>query len=196
MAGTTQINPATGNTHRRKRMDVESFIALPDDGVRRELIEGEVVEMAPPTRVHQYVCQMLSFYLLGHVIERKLGMIYQSPIGMRASGISSVEPDIVFIPKGHADEFSTGRYLHQPELVIEILSPSTRDHDLLVKRLLYEKAGIQNYWIVDPEFETIEALSLVDGQYQPVAQKSDQTFCAPPFPHLEIETRKIFPPQA
>ena len=144
-----------------------------EESERIEIIGGEAVMMAPPARSHQKVCGEI-FRQLANYLEGKRCEVYHAPFGVRLfeqDGDSPedvdtmVEPDIVVVcDKSKLDQYGCKG---APDMVVEILSPSTRRHDRLVKLGLYQRAGVREYWIVSPEEKTVQVLLLEDGKLLP-----------------------------
>lgn len=133
-----------------------------DEKERAEIIDGEIYLMATPSRVHQEISMALAACLY-NFLEGKRCRVYQAPFGVRLferdgddpEDVSTVvEPDIsVVCDPGKLDEYGCKG---APDLIIEILSPSTRRHDRLVKLNLYQRAGVREYWIVDPAYRSVQ----------------------------------------
>ena len=137
----------------------EDLFSLPDDGRRYEIIEGELYEMPSPTSAHGVTIRNLMF-LLGPVIESLRGWLLTAPLDVFFPGADPIQPDIVvLLPDSNASLVARG-IEGPPDLLIEVLSPSNRGHDLLTKRALYAHAGVREYWIVDPTNGTAEILTL------------------------------------
>ena len=137
----------------------EDLERLPDDGKRYEIIEGELYEMPSPVSAHGVTIRNLMF-LLGPLIEVLRGWLLTAPLDVFFPGADPVQPDIVvLLPDSNASLVSRG-IAGPPDLLVEVLSPSNRGHDLLTKRALYARAGVREYWIVDPMSRTIEVLTL------------------------------------
>lgn len=155
------------------RYTFEDCLLWPENE-RYELIDGTVIMMAPPTRVHQAVvmelCRQLANFLEGKKCE-----VYPAPFAVRlfekeddtpADVDTMVEPDIsVICDQGKLDKYGCKG---APDLIMEVLSPSTQRHDRLVKLGLYQKAGVREYWIVDPSLQTVQVNLLRDRRYEPV----------------------------
>lgn len=142
-----------------------------DENERVELLQGSLVMMAPPSRAHQKICGELHRQIANY-LEGKKCEIYPAPFGVRLfeeSGSSPdgvdtiVEPDLTVICD--LSKLDDGGCKGAPDLVVEVLSPSTRRHDQLVKFNLYQQAGVAEYWIVDPEAKSIQSFVLEDGHY-------------------------------
>jgi len=135
-----------------------------DENERIEIIDGEAVMMAAPSRIHQEICFEIGRQL-GNYLEGKTCRVYPAPFGVRLfekdedrpeNVDTVVEPDIsVVCDRGKLDKHGCKG---APDMVIEVLSPSTQRQDQLVKLNLYQRAGVQEYWIVDPENQTVRVL--------------------------------------
>lgn len=143
-----------------------------DETERVELIDGAPVMMAPPSRIHQKISAELGRQL-GNYLEGKKCEVYAAPFavrlfekaGDRPEDVDTlVEPDLsVICDPGKLDDMGCKG---APDLIIEILSPSTQRHDRLTKYNLYERAGVREYWIVDPESKTVQVSVLDGGRYR------------------------------
>ena len=135
-----------------------------DEDERIEIIGGEAFMMAPPSRIHQEICFEIGRQL-GNYLEGKRCKVYPAPFGVRLfeqDGDSPenvdtvVEPDIsVVCDRSKLDKHGCKG---APDLIVEVLSPSTQRHDQLVKLNLYQRAGVREYWIVDPENRTVRVM--------------------------------------
>jgi Uma2 family endonuclease len=134
--------------------DVEQ---LPDDGHRHEAIGGELYATPAPSFRHQRISQRLERALFRLLEEPGLGIVVHAPIGVEFPDTGEgVQPDIVFVSAGLRDRIVPAGIRGAPDLVVEILSPNTEGRDRGLKRKLYERQGIRQYWIVDPEAEVVE----------------------------------------
>lgn len=138
---------------------------------RMELIEGEAVMMSPPTRIHQEILMELSRQL-ANFLEGKKCKVYPAPFAVRLfekegdtpeDVDTMVEPDISVVCD--SSKLDDAGCKGAPDLVIEILSPSTMRHDRVVKFNLYQRAGVREYWIIDPDEQTVLVYLLEDGRY-------------------------------
>jgi Uma2 family endonuclease len=164
------------------------YAAIPADGRRYELHEGEVsVTPASGTR-HQRVVGNLFVALREHVTARGLGEVFVSPIDCILSDTSVVQPDIVYVATARGSVVRERGIEGVPTLVVEVLSPSTVQIDGGVKRQLYARHGIPYYWIVDPDARRIEAYLLAEGAYRPADPGA-----FPPFAGLSLDSAAIWP---
>lgn len=170
------------------------YEALPADGRRYELHEGELsVTPAPGTR-HQRILRNLTDILWQRVKAAGLGEIFFAPIDCILSDITIVQPDIVYLDPTRAHLVSDRGIEGPPTLVVEVVSPSTTLIDRSTKSQLYARHGVPYYWIVDPEARTVEAYSLAAGGYQLVTRAAGSAPVAlPPFPDLALIPASLWP---
>ena len=147
---------------------VADLEAMPDDNNRYEVIDGELFVSKSSGIPHQAVSMNLTYAFLKHLEQHPVGKIYATP-GVIFSDIDAVIPDLVFIRRERMNEVISGdRIVAAPDLVVEILSPGpeNRRRDRIVKRQLYAKFGVKEYWILDLETKSIEIYVLKDGSLQ------------------------------
>jgi Uma2 family endonuclease len=142
----------------------EDLFSLPE-GKRYEIIEGELYEMPSPNLAHATVIANLITALIP-LVAKLGGRWYTAPLDVFFPGGNPVVPDILVILPGWPGRLTQRGLEGAPDLVIEVLSPSNRGHDQFTKRALYGRAGVREYWIVDPEARTSEILRLAAGALQ------------------------------
>jgi len=140
-------------------------ITSPDDGNLFEILNGELLRRGKPNLRHQEIVGNVSFLLCDFVERGNLGNVFGVPVDV-VLGNDLVEPDIVFISKERKEIMSRERITGAPDLVVEVLSLSTSTRDLRYKWDLYARSGVREYWVVNPEAETVEVLTLINGVYQ------------------------------
>jgi len=151
-----------------------------DEDFRAELHDGEVVMMAPPLTVHQEVVTQFVIQI-GNYLKGKKCKVFAAPFGVRLfpkkdrSDDTVFEPDIVVICD--LDKLDEHGCNGPPDFVIEITSPSTARYDRVYKLRKYEKAGVGEYWIVDPETKSVQVFTLENGRF--LASGYDETEKAP-----------------
>ena len=136
------------------RQTYKDYCATPDDE-RYELISGRLMMVPAPNTKHQRVLVKLSRRLDEFTEEHELGDVYVAPCDVFLSDTNVVQPDVLFISRARKHTVTEKNVRGAPDLVIEILSPSTAEKDLGEKHELYERHGVLEYWIVDPTAETI-----------------------------------------
>jgi len=176
----------------KKKYTYEDYLKTPDD-VRYELIEGDLLMTPSPVTKHQRILRELGFELLSFVRVKDLGEIFLAPFDVHLDNENVVEPDILFISKQRLHIIGEKNVQGPPDLVIEILSESTANRDLVQKKRLYAKFGVKEYWIVIPGEEIVEIYTLKDALY--VLGKSfgkEDTLESPLLKGLKIDLKKIF----
>lgn len=133
------------------------YAALPDDGRRYELIDGELFEMAAPSTRHQDLVLRLGATFLDHV-RRHGGRVYVAPCDVVLSDTVTVQPDVVYLSEADAHRITAPNIQGPPTLVVEVLSVAR--HDLVRKRELYARFGIVEYWVVHPDADRVEVFRI------------------------------------
>ena len=166
---------------------------MPDDRNRYEILEGDLVVTPAPNTSHQGASMGLTMVLGSHIRERKLGKLFAASTDVILSDITVVEPDLLFVSRERLAIVESAAIRGAPDLVVEILSPTTVRRDREAKRQIYPLHGIPNYWIVDPVERRIEAHVLSGSDYVLSAQASgEESFRAPPFPELTIPLSEVW----
>lgn len=176
------------------RLTVEDLEFIPEErvGDRHELIDGELLVTPVPITKHQDVSLNLTLELAAFIRRRRLGKLYVAPSGVRLHPDTLVIPDIHFVAKERRAIIGEKLTDGPPDLVIEILSPGTRRRDLHAKRNLYASFGVQEYWIVDPDAETVMVLSLADGRYERIPVTEEGAITSRVLPGLELSQEQVF----
>ena len=152
-------------TREETHWTAEKYLARPDDGQRYEVIQGDLLMAPAPNVRHQEVTGNIYAILRAFVSANQLGRVFPSPVDV-VLGEDLVEPDVVFVSNERAGIVGRERINGAPDLVVEVLSLSTSVRDLRVKWEIYARSGVSEYWVVNPESETVEVLTLVEGAYR------------------------------
>lgn len=169
------------------------YAALPSDGKRYELHEGELFVTAAPGTRHQRLVFALAVALREHVRARNLGEVFLSPIDCIMSDVTVVEPDIVFVGMERASVVSPRGIEGAPTLAVEVLSASTTAVDRGTKLQIYARYGVPFYWIVDGDARRIEAHALEGGAYRlAAALEGNQAGALPPFNDLIVDANRLW----
>ena len=180
----------------RTKLTYEDFLELPEDGKRHEIIDGVHYVTASPVTRHQLIVGNLHFAIKAYLREHDLGEVFLSPLDVLFSDFDIVEPDLIYLSRARWSVLTEANLQGAPDLVVEILSPGTRGRDLGIKRKLYERCGVREYWIVDPEGETIEVLRHAgEGGFERIAllrREAEDTLSTPLLPGLEVRLAEIF----
>jgi Uma2 family endonuclease len=177
------------------KLTYEDYVRIPDDGKRHEIIDGEhYVTPAPNTR-HQAVIINLARLVAPVVHDRRLGQLFVSPVDVVLSPTSIVQPDLVFVSTARASIITRPNIQGAPDLAIEVLSKGTRRTDEHVKRKLYEQFGVQEYWVVDPDLQTVKVYRLTASGYANAAELSGHAnarLTTPLLPGLDLPLSEVF----
>lgn len=142
---------------------------LPECNLPTELWDGELVMSPAPSFFHQLITDRFHDALKAHIRPRRLGVTATAPLDMVLTNTRVAQPDVVFISNERRAIIQT-RLMGAADLVCEVISPASRRRDRIDKRDLYEQHGVKEYWLLDPEAVTVEALYPTDGQYQLVGR--------------------------
>jgi len=168
------------------------YFNLPDSNRLVELSEGELSIMPPPSFMHQKTLGNLYSLLKAFVVEHDLGVTVFAPLAVRLWPGKIREPDIMFYTQAHQERIDE-QVSAPPDLAAEIISPGTRKTDRHDKFYEYAQAGISEYWLVDPEAQTIEVFVLSDGVYTLLVKAGvGETAVSHLLPGLEIPCEQIF----
>ena len=137
----------------------EDYLNAPEDE-RYELLDGALVMTPAPGERHQRVSIRLGSKLFQFVAENRLGEVYHAPFDVVLSDTDVVQPDLIFVSNARAHIITPANIQGGPDLVVEILSPSTAERDKTFKRALYAEHGVGEYWMVDTDARTITVLLL------------------------------------
>ena len=173
------------------RLTYEDYANMPDDE-RYELINGELIMTAAPNEPHQEISMLLGWQFIP-AVRRGLGRVYAAPFDVVLSDHDVVQPDLLFVLKENAHIITRANIQGAPDLVVEILSPSTSRRDWNEKRDLYAKYGVGELWIADPDERVVWVMALRDGEYEVVGKYEDtQTFSSPTLAGVTIDLREVF----
>ena len=173
----------------------EDYAALPHDGKRYELHEGDLFLMGAPSVRHQLIIGNLYSIFRAYVLAAPgRGQVLLSPLDCIMSDITVVQPDLVYVDEIRRRLLSERALEGAPTLAVEILSPWSRHIDRRVKMRLYAKHGADWYWIVDGDALTIDAYRLeVDGYRLDARLEGTTPRALPPFPDLPLDPAAIWP---
>ena len=140
-----------GQQVRKRAASYEAYLALPDDGRLVEWADGEIIEHMPATTTHQNIVIFLASLMRAFVERLALGKVLAAPLEVKLwPGGPSREPDVLFVARGGQAQVDDKRVRGAPDLVIEVVSPGSVTLDRITKFREYERAGVREYWIIDP----------------------------------------------
>jgi Uma2 family endonuclease len=173
----------------------EDYLLLPNDGKRYQILDGELDVTPAPTTTHQKISMRLEHLLVGHVEEHGLGLVLDAPVDVVFDEKNVVQPDIVFISNERLPLVEEAKIAGAPDLVVEILSPSTARVDRGTKSAIYARHGVRWYWLVDPAARLLEEYELVGRGYHLHGRHSEEKSFQPLlFPGLAMELKRLFRP--
>jgi Uma2 family endonuclease len=181
---------ATRLEHRR--WTYEEFAKLPDDGNRYEIIAGDLYVTPAPRTLHQRVVTKITALLETFVTQHDLGWVLAGPIDILFAEGDYLEPDLVFVRRERKGIITDRGLEAAPELVVEVLSPSTSARDHGIKRERYAYYGVQEYWVVDAERKQVEVYRMmVDPTTPEVVRDRLRWKLHPTAPELEIDVPEL-----
>ncbi|MGE0816154.1 MAG: Uma2 family endonuclease [Vicinamibacterales bacterium] len=194
MDGTPQMpsSPASDT-----RLTVDDLLLRPDDGKRHELIDGVHYVSASPSTRHQAISGRL-FLSLGNflVAHPALGRVFYAPLDVVFTRWDLVVPDLLVIAADQLDILTAKNVQGPPAIAIEILSPRTRKVDEQIKRRLFERGDVREYWVADPELELVKVYRrAADGAFPRVAEltrESGDTLTTPILPGWSLALDAVF----
>jgi Uma2 family endonuclease len=179
----------------RRKLTYEDYLLFPEDGKRHEILDGEHYVMPAPAPDHQVASMELSLKLASFVFERRLGLVLCAPLDVLLSEHDVAQPDLLFISNERSGIVTKVNVQGAPDLVVEILSDSTRQRDETLKRHLYERFGVLEYWLVDPNSETVRVFQLSGSRFlasQEFSAAAWDILTTPLLPGFEIRVSQIF----
>jgi Uma2 family endonuclease len=154
-----------GTTTATRTWTYEYLFRLPDDGKRYEIIDGEQFEMPGTNRDHAAAIINL-IALLVPIVRKMGGQLFTAPFDVFLPGADPVQPDVIVVLPGRAGIVAWRGGEGIPDLLIEILSPSTLVHDRVRTRALYVRAGVREFWLISPEAGLVVVLVLEGNDYR------------------------------
>jgi len=159
-----------------------------------ELMEGEVVKRSAPAIIHQRILRKLLVAINSFVESTKAGEIFCAPIDVLLDNYNLLQPDLVFISNVQKNIITNFGIKGAPEIVIEILSPTSVMRDRFAKKRIYQRSGVKEYWLVSPEYEEIEIFVLKDNVYDlfSAATKTEGKLESSVLKEMQLDLKQIF----
>ena len=166
---------------------------MPEDGLRREIVAGELLISPVPRIWHQTILLALQEELLAFFGPERAYRPLPAPVELRITPYDVVQPDLVVLPGSIIRQQGLRNFIEVPPLlVVEILSPSTASSDRRAKMALYARFGIPEYWIVDPDRSNVDAFALADRAYVPIEGDAPGQVHSRVFPGLVVAVDLLF----
>ena len=177
----------------RVRFKADDIWDAPEDGNVYEVIDGDLYVTPAPAWIHQRVVARLFFFVAQHVFASQLGEVVTAPTGVVLDDENGLQPDILFISNERRGIISERGVAGAPDLVVEILSPSTRARDLGIKLRRYAAAGVPYYWTLDPVARVLEERRLTGDGYELLGAHGEHDVFRPAvFPGLEVPLAELW----
>ncbi len=178
------------------KLTYEDFLLFPDDGKRHELIDGEHYVTPSPNTRHQRILGNLHWLIRSYLEQHPIGQVFFAPYDVVFSDFDVVEPDLLYLSNARAAEVLTPVHARGvPELVVEIASKGTRKRDETIKRRLYERVGVSEYWVVDPAIDVVRIYRREGKRFgRPIelSREADDVLTTPLLPGVQLPLRNIF----
>ena len=171
------------------KLTYEDYCLLPDDGRRHEIIDGEHYVNPSPNTGHQRISKRFVEALLPFE-HRGLGEVFYAPYDVLLSISDVVEPDVLWITADRSHIITLKNIVGPPDVVIEVLSDSNRNYDRVVKYKTYERWGVAEYWIADPDAETVSIFRRASGAF--ISVETGDAVTTPLIPGFHLSLREIF----
>jgi Uma2 family endonuclease len=192
MSGHDEMRPAVTGV----KLTYDDYLLFPDDGKRHELIDGEHYILPSPLLRHQLILGNLHLLIGMHLETHRIGRVFMAPLDTILSKFDVVEPDLLFVSRAREAELLSGKWVTgAPDLVVEIGSPGTRRRDATIKHRLYERTGVSEYWIVDPEIDAVRVYRRTGDRFaEPLelSREAGDVLTTPLLPGLELPLSRIF----
>ena len=181
-----------------KAFRYSDYLKLPDEDNLYDILKGELVVRTSPNRVHQRCSIQLSIILSLHATQHELGEVYTAPFDVILDPESSdpeilVKPDLLFFSKNRLQIITEENVQGSPDLIVEILSPSTANTDRDQKFKIYQETKVAHYWIIDPTAQTLEEyIWRSNGYYRCAFHVDNDEFQPSLFPELVIPLGELW----
>ena len=192
--GTNRYDMATASETfqtSQRPLTIRDFESFPDDGNRYEIIGGELSVSPSPTLEHQRIVTRIVAAVERFFEDSPLGEVFPAPIDVELSNFDIVEPDVVVVLDANASVKREKRIVGAPDIVVEIISPSSAMRDRVRKGALYAMNGVREYWLVDPGTRTFEVFALRPPDYVPVEQAAG-SIRSPLLDGFELDLERLF----
>jgi Uma2 family endonuclease len=192
MDGSDRVRPANPAV----KLTYDDFVLFPDDGQRHELIDGEHYVTPSPNTKHQRIVGVLHGLIWGYLEAQPIGQVFSAPFDVVFSMFDVVEPDLLYLSRESAAKALTSDNVKGvPDLVMEIASKGTRKRDETIKRRLYERSGVSEYWFVDPKTDMVRIYRNEGGRFvAPVklSRAAGDGLTTRLLPGLELPLARVF----
>ncbi len=175
-----------------QKLTVDDLETFPDNGYRYEIIDGDLTMSPAPVKKHQRLLLRLSRLFDDAARSARIGEVFFSPVDVRFTEFDQVQPDLIYIRNERAGIYQASTVNGAPDIVLEVLSPSTRKFDEIAKFRLFQTHRVPEYWIVDPESSSIRQFVLTDGTYMQARYDEGQPMTSSILAGLAIDPVALF----
>ncbi|MCH8989603.1 MAG: Uma2 family endonuclease [Chloroflexi bacterium] len=174
------------------KFTVHDYMSTPGDK-RYQLLDGEMILAPSPTDNHQRIVANLFRLLDLFVSSELLGRVRLAPLDVVLSENDVVQPDVMFVSNARSEIITEANVQGAPDLVAEVISPGTAEFDRGYKRVLYARHGVREYWLVDPETESVEVMVLgAEGLQTHGVYGSSGELSSPLMESLSLDLNELF----
>lgn len=192
MPGSHEVNPPTPGV----KLTYESLLHLPDDGRQHELIDGEHFVAPAPVPSHQTILWKLVAAFDRYLEANPIGRAFMAPLDVVLSDVDVVQPDLLYVARERLSQLVTETHVAgAPDLVVEIESPGSRKRDETTKRHLFDRYGVVEYWVIDPELQLVKVFRRrADhlSKVEELAAEAGDILTTPLLPGLEVALIGLF----
>ena len=176
----------------KKQSTYSDYLKTPEGG-KFQLIGGEIIEMTSPSLYHQRIIARFLTIFNNYILSHNLGEAFVAPLDVHFTDAETYQPDILILLTESFSKMQENKIEGAPDLIVEVLSPSTAYYDLKHKKTIYEKHGVREYWVVDPIDKTVEIYQNQNAKFHLIAEltKTD-TAKSQLIAGMEVELEKVF----
>lgn len=181
----------------RRKLTYEDYLLFPDDGDRHEILDGEHFVTAAPYLRHQGIIVELTSWIGPFVRRHRLGLLSIAPTDVLLDEHDIVQPDLLFVSRARLQILTEKNVQGPPDLVVEVLSPSTRKRDEGLKLERYELLGVQEYWVIDPDLDAARIYRRSGDRLQRAVEltaASGDCLTSPLLPGLRVPLSEVLNP--
>ena len=161
------------------KLTYDDFAQIPNDGLLHEIIDGEHYVTPAPSKRHQRILLRLSVLIENHLQQHRVGEMFFAPFDVLLSEFDILEPDLLLISQARSALLTEKNLQGAPDLVVEILSPSTASRDKRLKRDVYERTGVDEYWVVDPDRDVVDVYRRSGAMFGDLPSSDESRYATP-----------------
>lgn len=173
------------------KLTYEDYLEIPEDGKRHEIVDGVHYVNAAPATYHQLVSSRLTIELGVKIMKAGLGTVLAAPTDVELSRHDIVQPDLLAVRRNRSEIIRPSRVFGAPDLLVEILSPSTRNYDRVQKSARYAACGVAEFWVVDPETRSVDQYCLAGATYAHTG-RHERSISLASFPGVTIDLNEVW----